>query len=409
MKLLTVDSLQQARDKLYQSFENYEMQTALCKIDDALGHILAEDIVSPYNVPGFNRSTVDGYAVVATDTYTASDSIPTFLQHIVDIEMGKMTQKVIKTGECAYVPTGGMIPEGATAVIMKEYCEAFGRDQIAIYEPVAFHENVVLCGDDIQSKQIILNKGTRLTAREIGVISSIGKSQVQVYVPLSLSIISTGDEIIPVGDRYEEGKVFDINTHTLMNRAIENQMIIRRSCLVEDHKQKIKEKLLESMQDSDIVVISGGSSQGNKDMTAEIIEELTLRKVLTHGIALKPGKPTIIGFDPNTRTTIVGLPGHPVAALLVFNLLVIWLQNQLMHLKEGPKLMVTIKENVAAAPGKTTCQLVKLKEVEGRYEAYPIYGKSGLITTLIKADGYVMIDQNKEGLKKDETVQVTLL
>lgn len=406
MELLKVDTITSARDKLIKIIQNETPDVICSKLLSAQGYVLAQDIISEEPVPAFSRSTVDGYAVISNDIKGATDSLPVFLKIVDEISMGATAQKEIHAGECAYVPTGGMIPAGADAMVMVEYCELFDRSNIAVYSSTAGGRNIVLTGEDIKKGELVLRHGTRIRPQEIGVLASLGMTEVLVYKPWKISIISTGDELVPPEETPTLGKIRDINSYALYAQANKHGLEVLNVSVLRDDEAKLKTAIIQAMSTSDIVVISGGSSQGKKDVTKKIIDEVASCGSFTHGLALKPGKPTILGYDEITKTLLVGLPGHPVAAILVFELLIIWLWNRITNQPITKSVFARITTNLAGAPGKMTCQLVRLIKQETQYEAEPILGKSGLITTLTRADGYLLIDHNKEGLKKGEIVEV---
>ena len=406
MELLNVDTIEAARGKIEPYINKYLYRTKEVQIIESLDKVLAEDVYTSINVPHFRRSTVDGYAVVFSDTQGASDTIPVFLKVIGEVEIGNEAKKSIKSGECVYVPTGGMLPPNANAMVMIEYTEMFSENEVAIYESVPYNSNVVQIGEDISEGELLLSKGTRIRAQEIGAMASIGKSVVSVYDNLSVSIISTGDELLTIDKSLLDAKIFDINTYTLLALCEKYKMPIKRALVLKDDEELLKNTIQEAMNDSDIVLVSGGSSKGKKDVSAKVLDELASSGVLTHGISIKPGKPTITAFDEESKTLLVGLPGHPVAAMMLFEVLVMATIQEGLGKKEERTIRAKMKTNVVSAPGRTTLQLVSLSVIEGEYHAEPIYGKSGLITTLTKADGYVVIELNNEGLKKDESVLV---
>lgn len=408
MKLLKVDTLESARSKLLEMARNMPLATRCIPLQQTQGTTLAEDLVCTQPVPTFRRSTVDGYAVKARDTYGASESSPVFLNIIEDVPMGAAANSTICSGCCAYVPTGGMIPEGADAMVMLEHTELFDTDNIAVYSSVSSGSHVVNIGEDMQEHTLFLKAGTVIGSREIGVMAAAGTTSAHVFVPYSISIISTGDELVEITQNPHPGQVRDINTHVLKALSKTYGYELKDVSVLKDNEELIRSKLAENMKFCDIIVISGGSSQGKKDMTARLINEVASPGVFVHGIALKPGKPTILGYDQHSGTLFVGLPGHPVAAMVVFELLVGWLHKKLMHHPDKYTLTACMETNFASAPGKTTCLLVKLLPASNGLVARPILGKSGLITTMTQADGYVLVDLNKEGLKAGEEVQVHL-
>lgn len=408
MKLLQTETLQFAREKLLACLENKQRIKSI-DLMGAEGQVLAQDIISDSPVPHFRRSTVDGYAVISKDTQGAGESIPVFLSSIEEISIGYPAKTSLKNGQCAYVPTGGMVPDGADAVVMTEFCEPFDQSSIAVYESVSVGRNLVKIGEDIKSGGMVLKKGTKLRSQEIGALASAGVTRVAVYEPLRLSIISTGDELVLPDELPGPGQVRDINTYALTSLATKHGFDVVATDVLKDDEEALRSAVSELMQKSDMVVVSGGSSQGKKDMTADIMNELSKPGVFVHGLSVKPGKPTILGYDEQSQTALIGLPGHPVAAMLIFVLVVIWTKNKLIGQADEKCIYAKMKTNVGSSPGKTTCQMVRLIDGEGGYTAEPLFGKSGVMSTLTTADGYTLIDMNKEGLHKDEIVKVHLI
>lgn len=409
MNLLKVDTLEQAYEKLKCAIEGKKRQIEYIELGQALGRVLAEDLVSPQPIPHFRRSTVDGYAVRAADTQGVTESIPVFLDVTDRVEIGNPAAVKVEPGQCVYVPTGGMLPEGADAMVMVEYCESFDETSIAVYDSVSPGRNVTQIGDDVQEGSLFLKKGTGIRPQEIGVLSSAGIHKVPVYKPWKITIISTGDELVPAEAEPKQGQVRDINTYVLEAMSRKYGLHTVEKKVLKDQRELLTAAVKEGMETSDLVVVSGGSSQGEKDHTAAVLDELASPGVFTHGIALKPGKPTILGYDEQSETVLMGLPGHPAAAMLVFQLLGIRLNRETMHQPAPKATMAVMETNAAGAPGRATCLLVELTETEDGCTARPIYGQSGLMTTLSRAHGYTMIGTNKEGLKAGESVRVVLL
>lgn len=409
MKFLQVDTISGARERLLQEVGDNFLKMETVKLSEAYGKCLAEDIYAEENIPDFRRATVDGYAVKASDTQGAGESVPVFLSVVDEISIGKPALREIKNGECAYVPTGGMIPDGADAMVMVEYTELFDKRDAAVYSSVSAGNGVVQIGEDAKKGELLLSRGTVLHSAQTGVLASLGKHTVKVYAPWHITIISTGDELAEVGEEKGRCQVYDINTHALYALAKEQGMTVDKAFSVKDEDEKIEQALKDALLCSDIVVISGGSSQGKKDMTADIIDKIAEPGVWTHGLALKPGKPTIVGMDKPSGTLLIGLPGHPVAAIMVFQLLLVWLQKNLRGEKEAPGVPAVLSSNIPGAAGRAVCQTVKLEKEENGYRAIPVFGKSGLMHTLTQADGYVLVEADKEGICKGETVYVQLL
>lgn len=409
MRFLQVDTISGARERLLQEVGDNFLKMETVKLSEAYGKCLAENIYAEENIPDFRRATVDGYAVKASDTQGAGESVPVFLSVVDEISIGKPALREIKNGECAYVPTGGMIPDGADAMVMVEYTELFDKRDAAVYSSVSAGNGVVQIGEDAKKGELLLSRGTVLHSAQTGVLASLGKHTVKVYAPWHITIISTGDELAEVGEEKGRCQVYDINTHALYALAKEQGMTVDKAFSVKDEDEKIEQALKDALLCSDIVVISGGSSQGKKDMTADIIDKIAEPGVWTHGLALKPGKPTIVGMDKPSGTLLIGLPGHPVAAIMVFQLLLVWLQKNLRGEKEAPGVPAVLSSNIPGAAGRAVCQTVKLEKEENGYRAIPVFGKSGLMHTLTQADGYVLVEADKEGIRKGETVYVQLL
>ncbi|WP_343246741.1 molybdopterin-binding protein [Diplocloster hominis] len=409
MKLLRVDTLEEAMEKLLRAAEKLPLKTHRVRTGEALGSILAGDMVSTENIPGFRRSTVDGYAVLAQDTQGAAETLPVFLELTEEVSAGQVPGHRLHSGQCAYVPTGGMIPEGADAMVMIEYCEPFGTGQIAVGQSVSPGKDVVPVGDDIRIGNVFIKKGTKIRAQEIGGLLAAGIEEIPVFAPFRVTVLSTGDELVEPGIMPGPGQMRDINTGVLKTLACQYGCDVIRTGLLQDDREQFLQTVNAAMRDSDLVLLSGGSSQGNKDFTAEVIDRLAKPGVFTHGLALKPGKPTILGYDERSRTVLAGLPGHPAAAMLVFVLLFGRMFKKLRGERQTVCIPAQMECNVPGAPGRETCQLVRLLPGEDGYLARPVFGKSGLITTLTEADGYTMIPVNREGLCTGERVRVWML
>lgn len=407
MKLLTVDTIEEARQKLLDCAACWEVQTERLELEKAQERILAEDIYANEDIPNFRRSTVDGYAVVSTDTSGALETQPVFLKLAGSVEMGKSADFTLNHGECAYVPTGGMIPDGADAVVMLEYCEVFDKE-IAVYESAAAGSHVVRVGEDARQGSLLLKRGAKLCAPETGALAAAGITEVPVYIPMRLFIISSGDELVAPSALPNQCEIRDINTLALGTLAKESGYQITEHLTLKDDETALEDAVRQAMLKSDIVVISGGSSQGAKDMTEKVLSRVSKDGIFTHGVAIKPGKPTILGYDKESKTLLVGLPGHPVSALIVFRVLLSWLVRQLTFQKEPFPVPAKLSCNLAGSPGRTVYQPVTLQPHGEGYLAQPVFGKAGMITTLTNAQGYIVIDMNKEGLKEGEPVQVYL-
>ncbi|WP_053361123.1 gephyrin-like molybdotransferase Glp [Bacillus sp. FJAT-27251] len=376
-------------------------------LEEALHCILAEPIVAAENVPGFDRSTVDGYAVFAKDTYGSSESMPGFLTVAGEVEMGEEAGAPLSRGEAIYVPTGGMIPPGSDSVLMIEHCEEIGG-LLNTYRQVAPGENVIRAGEDIREGEVLLEAGTKLRPQEIGALASLGISKVNVYRKIKAAYLSTGDEIVPHETKsLKVGQVRDINYLTVAGLAKEWGVETIYGGITADDYEIFAAKARELYDQADILILSGGSSVGAKDYTTEVIQSLGEPGVFVHGISIKPGKPTILAVA--NGKPVIGLPGHPASAMIIFRLFgekIIKQRQGERHGNKPERLFARITKNIPSAPGRSDYIRVRLFEKEGEWWADPIIGKSGLITTLVKSDGIVEIQSEKEGILQGEHVPV---
>ncbi|MBF0329828.1 MAG: molybdopterin molybdotransferase MoeA [Nitrospirae bacterium] len=401
---------QEARSLLFSSFSKPELAFHKLPIEECYNRVLAENIIASEDLPGFSRSTVDGYAVRSADTFGAKDTMPAYLSIKNEVFMGEPASFEISKGEAAKIPTGGMLPKGADAVLMLENAQAVSVDMIEAMKSVAPNENVILAGEDIQKGTQVLSKGRRLRAQDIGALAGLGITQVNVYRKPVVAIISTGDEILPASSVLQPGQVRDINSFTLTGLINDNGGIPVKKGIIKDEYDLIKKTLSDALESSDIVIVSGGTSAGVKDMTAAIINELGNPGVLFHGVAVKPGKPVIGAFIGNKP--VIGLPGHPAATAVSFDMFVRPLLEVLcgLHKNKISKnfAYAKIKKSIASVAGREDHVRVAL-ELEGdELYAVPVLGKSGLITTLVKADGVVVIPEGKLGIDAGEDVKVKL-
>jgi molybdopterin molybdotransferase len=407
MKLLKVDTVDQVKQKMETYFGDISAGYEELEIIKALGRTSFEDVFSQLDIPDFNRSTVDGYAVISRDTFGASESIPAFLNVIGKVEMGQTTTLKIGTGQCVYVPTGGMIPEGADGMLMIEYVECIDEGLLAAHSPVAPGENIIFKGDDVSLGGKVLPKGRVIKSQDIGVLCAAGISHVKVSRRPRVAVVSTGDEIVDPFGQVRPGQVRDINTYTLAAMVQEAGGEVTKTIVVKDDFDLIRNTVDEASKDNEIVVISGGSSVGAKDNTEKVIDSFGEPGVFVHGVAVKPGKPTILGRVRNAA--VFGLPGHPVSAVIVFKIFVEELIERLQgRAKQNLSINAVCSANIHSSPGKETYQMVELEDTEDSFTAKPIYAKSAAISQLSRAQGFIRIPVNKEGINKGETVKVEL-
>lgn len=374
-------------------------------LETALGRVLFCDMRGEEYVPGFDRSIVDGYAVRASDTFGCSDALPAMLQADGAVDMGRPAPRPLSSGHCAAIPTGGALPGGADAAVMVEYTEDYGDGSVGIVKPVAPGQNLIRRGEDLRPGQVFLRAGRRLAAQDIGALAALGVTEVAVCRPPLAAILSTGDELVPVTQAPAEGQVRDVNSALLRAVAQEAGADTRSLGIIPDKEALLGQAIDAAVAASDLVVLSGGSSVGQKDAARRVIE--SRGEILFHGVAMKPGKPTMLGAVAGKP--VLGLPGHPAAAFFAARLFLRPLLLRLMGAEERPAaLTATLTEAIGANHGRAQYTGVTLSGKDGAWRAHPIHGQSGLIVPLAGAHGYVCVPRDREGFSAGETVTVTL-
>lgn len=377
--------------------------------EDALGRVTAGDIAAPHPLPPFPRSTVDGFALRAEDTHGATPSLPAYLEIAGEVHMGTTAEINIKAGQAAIVHTGGMIPPGATAVIMLEDTQQMNEGEIEIHKAVAVGENILVEGEDVKRGEVVIPRGTLLRAQEIGGLLALGYTKILVAKRPRVGILSSGDEVVPPSHKPTPGQVRDINSYTLSALVERSGGRPVRRGIVADDRVSLESAALESFQEDDIVLITAGSSVSARDITVEILAELGEPGVLVHGLAIKPGKPTILALAGNKP--LIGLPGNPVSALVVGGLILPPIMRRMLGLAEAiwnPEIPARLTVNIASQAGREDYQPVRLIASGDGTLAEPIYGRSNLIFTLVRADGLVRIPADANGIPAGEEVIVRL-
>lgn len=403
--MLTVMTPEELLTLIANTFGPLDRPAETVGLDRALGRVLAQDIQATEFVPGFDRSTVDGYALRGADTFGCSESIPALLTQVGAVEMGREPTFAIGPGQCAAIPTGGALPQGADAVQMVEHTEDYGGGEVGIMKSVPPGANLIFKGDDVKPGDRVLQKGRRLEPQDMGALAALGVTQVPVVPRLRVGIISTGDELVPPEREPGPGQVRDVNgplVAALLAQAGAKPVPLG---IVPDQENQLREAVEGALEDCDCVVLSGGSSVGEKDAACRVMA--ALGEVLCHGVAMKPGKPTLVGKAGGKP--ILGLPGHPVAALFTAKLFLLPL---LARLEGRPWVERTVSarlaQTVPANHGRAQYTGVTLEERPDGLWAVPIWGKSGLITTLAGADGFFCVPRDREGVPAGEMVQVSL-
>lgn len=390
---------------LFETFR-YDPGSMTVPAAKACGKIAAGEIRAREDVPGFTRSTVDGYAVRAGDTFGCSESIPALLFKTGIIEMGRNAPGEVRPDCCMEIPTGGVLPPGADAVVMTEHAELYPDGSIGILKPVAPGENLIFKGDDVREDTVLLKPGERITPGRIGTLLAAGVHAVSVQKPLTAGILSTGDELVPPDTVPAPGQVRDVNAGVLEAYLEGRGVRVRQYGILKDEPELIERTLLQACGECDIVLISGGSSVGVRDATASILQRNGT--LLFHGIAVKPGKPTMFGTV--LGKPVAGLPGHPAAAYLVMRVFFSKLLTAMGAPADDSRTVeARLSENVSSNAGRASIVPVKLlRGTDDCPVAEPVISKSGLITPVAGADGYFLIPRDREGMAAGEKVSLTV-
>jgi molybdopterin molybdotransferase len=378
----------------------------------ARARVLSEDLRSAVDLPHFNRAAMDGYAVRSRDTFGANQSLPAYLKLAGVVEMGKEATQSLGPGEAIRISTGGMMPPQSDAVVMVEYTEEVQGGLVEIHRGVSPWQNVIQIGDDIKKGEPVFQQGRRLKAHDIGALTGIGISSVPVFKRPRIALISTGDEIVDADAIPLPGQVRNINQHSLAGLIEECGAELKDWGVIPDDRQRLTIAIGQALDWADLVLLSGGSSMGAKDIALETILSFPDSEFIFHGISVAPGKPTI--FAKACGKPIMGLPGYPVSALVIFDLFAAPLIRRLggeaiaTHARFTKTAKATLKTNIASQVGREDYVRVALEEDSQRLLATPLPSKSGAIFTLVKADGMVRIDLNQDGLEAGEEVEVIL-
>ncbi len=425
------DPFESVQSGLHEKSENID--TAF-----SIDRVTVEDIIAPHALPEFPRSTVDGFAVQAGDTYGATEVLPAYLNLIGEVPMGGSASFVLSTGQCGLIHTGGMLPNGSDAVVMLEYSQPTsinsknnrGRpNEIELTKAVAKGENVIAIGEDVMKGTVVIPKGRKLRSAEIGGLMALGIIDVRVATKIKVGLISSGDEIVEPDEVPTKGQVRDVNAYTLSSLVIKSGGEAIFYGIVPDLLAPLKSTAAKALSECDVVVITAGSSASTRDMTAEVIRSMGSPGVLVHGINTRPGKPTILGVC--SGKAVIGLPGNPVSALVNGYLFVVPVIEKLLglHSRKNMSLRASITArltvNIPSQAGREDWWPVKLtpmptggvpSSIKGeqltmfihRWQAEPIFGKSNLIFSLVSADGLLRIPSDVTGLNAGETVEVIL-
>ena len=388
-------------------------QTEEIAAEHSLGRVLAEAVLAPYPLPNFPRSTVDGFAVRAADTFGASDALPAYLRLVGEVPMGASPGFSVEPAQCALIHTGGMLPQGAHAVVMVEHTQTSHEREIEILRAAAPGENVIKTGEDVSQGEKVLDRGARLRPPEIGGLMALGILRVRVFTQPKVGILSSGDEVIAPDQTLLPGQVRDVNSYSLgaLVEACGGRAV--RYGILPDQADRLKERAAQALNECDLVVITAGSSASARDLTAQVIGELGRPGVLVHGVHVRPGKPTILAVCDGKA--VIGLPGNPVSALVIASLFVRPLIERLAGLDHSRaellrgRVTARLALNLPSQAGREDWVAVRLEPEQDGLRADPIFGKSNLIFTLARADGLVRIPPDATGLSAGACVEVYLM
>jgi molybdopterin molybdotransferase len=374
------------------------------------GRILAEDVLAPENLPGFARSTVDGYALCAASTFGASESGPAFFQIVGAVAMGETSRMSVSSGQAVRIATGGMLPPGADSVVMIEHTEALDDTAIEVFRSVAPGQNLIAADEDFERGARIAAGGRHLRPQDIGILAAFGRTQVHVFRRPVVGIISTGDELVSIDTVPAPAQVRDVNSYTLGSLVADTGAVAKGFGIVKDDFPSLYAACAQALDCCDMVLISGGSSVGVRDYTVEAISAFADSEILVHGIAISPGKPTILAKA--AQKPLWGLPGHIVSAMIVFTRVT---RPFLRHIGgwSNPRaadvaIPARLSRNLASVQGRTDFIRIRLLKRGTELWAEPVLGKSGLLNTMIHADGIIEIGKNIEGLEEGTPVEVML-
>lgn len=391
-------------DHLSQNIRIEELAAAEC-----LDRVLTERLTATSSLPSFPRSTMDGYAVRAADTFGASESLPAYLSVIGEVAMGQESHLSINPAQAAIIYTGAMIPPGADAVVMIERTQKLDDTSIEVLRAVAPGENILNIGEDVKSGDVLFEAGHILRPQDIGGLMALGITRVKVAAKPRVAIISTGDEVISPEMTPGPGQIRDVNTYAIASLITRSGGIPLPQGIIRDDYEALASAARTGLDAADILVISAGSSVSTRDLSAKVLNSLGQPGVLVHGISVKPGKPTILGVC--NGKPVVGLPGNPASAMVIAGLFLVPFIRKIQGIVRAPvvqRVTAKLSYNISSVPGREDYVQVRLTERDDELWADPVFGKSNLIYSLVKSDGMIRVPLNSSGIHKGELVEVEL-
>lgn len=377
------------------------------ELSDGLGRVLSRSVRANEDLPQFLRATMDGFAVQAKDTFGASDAQPALLRLVGEVRMGEPAHGAIESSQAVRVATGAMLPEGADAVVMIEHAELLDSETLEVYKSVAPWENVVRPGEDVAAGQEVLPAGWTLRPQDLGLLGALGTTKLWVHRRPTIAVFSTGDEVVPIDRQPGPGQVRDVNGVSVCAWVTLEGGTALPMGIIPDRPEQLSKGFAQALQAADALIVSGGSSVGTRDFLMEVLQKLEGARVLAHGLAVRPGKPTLVAEV--CGKPFLGLPGHPVSALVILHLLGRPLMDRLcgrVYPHRPRPFRARLTRNLASAQGREDYVRVAIEEKQGELWARPLLGSSGLIGNLSRAEGLVRIDPLCEGLYSGEWVEV---
>ena len=399
-------------DQVFQTLASFErVGLERVEVESALQRVLGEDVVAGEDLPPFPRATMDGFAVKAEATFGASESLPALLSVAGAVEMGSQPCFSVGAGQAAEIPTGGFLPSGTDAVVMVEYTNRLEDGTVEVTRPVTSGENVLSRGEDVSEGVRLIERGWRLRPQDIGMLAGLGRTHVQVFCRPRVVVASTGNEIVPITETPSPGQIRDINSYSVSALVRGTGAASVLLGVVPDEASLLRDALLRGIDEGDVLVVSGGSSVGERDLMVSVVGSLPDTEILVHGVAVSPGKPTLLARVKGKA--LFGLPGHPVSALLVARVFLLPFLTFIGggDLKPGlseRRVEARLGTSVPSVQGREEHVRVRLEERDGEWIAWPVFGKSSMLSTMVRSDGLLRIPIHAEGIAEGERVEVIL-
>ena len=409
-EFFTVLSPADALAKLWEALPNALVPETI-DTPEALGRVTAGEVTASQPLPAFPRATMDGYAVRARDTFGASQTLPAYLTVVGEAPMGARPAFAVGAGQAALVHTGGMLPDGADAVVMLEVTQAARHNEIEVLKAVAPGENAMRVGDDVARGARVFPAGHWLRPQDIGALSALGITRLTVARRPRVALLATGDEVVPPEANAGPGQVRDVNSYSLAGVIAQAGGLPVRRGIAPDNYDALLAAAGAALAEAEALVLSAGSSVSTRDMTAQVVAKLGAPGVLVHGVAVKPGKPTILAVADGKP--VFGLPGNPVSAMVIADLFVVptvYRLQGLVQAQQRQSVLARLTHNVNSQTGRVDYVPARLRRsgASGELEAEPIFGQSNQIFTLVSADGMILVPMNATGLSAGEMVEVRL-